>query len=210
MGLDWNPLARPKEGFEAEFSRLLNGNLDDTSALDRERLIARFQEISDPPFQTLGAPQIGTDPRADAWLLERMKAHGETADASEALSRMRGFYVLDLLPPSPGLPVYTSSGYDGVDRYTFRGAFLSDVREVLGEDLFHAAWDPMDAAQLSAYGERLLAVARKFAIGHALEFLEEQREPPESMDSPESHAHILFSAGRWCLWWSARGHGLEP
>jgi hypothetical protein len=34
--------------------------------------------------------------------------------------------------------------------------------------------------------------------------------PPFGEDDPASQAHILFGAIRWCRFWSARGHGLEP
>jgi hypothetical protein len=125
---------------------------------------------------------------------------------------MHGYYVLDLLPESPGLPVYTSFGYEGVDRYTFRGKFLDDVQDIIGDELYERAWATMNAAELEAYGEALLQAGRGYAKQHGLEALEHQREPPETEGeaSPESRAHIIFSAGNWCLWWARRGHGLEP
>jgi len=211
MGLDWNPLSRPKPGLEDEFWQLISNKLNELEPAARASVIRRFDEISEAPFETLGAPQVGVDAEADEWLAKRIAEHGGGQSFELALARMHGFYVLDLVPASPGLPVYTSAGYDGVDRYTFRGSFLNDVRDLLGDELFEAAWKRMKPDELRAYGERLLAIARSFAAQHGLEYLEEQRDSPEADEqSPESRAHILFSAAKWCLWWAERGHGLEP
>jgi hypothetical protein len=70
----------------------------------------------------------------------------------------------------------------------------------------------MSAAELATYGAELLACARRYAKEHGVEQLEQQYEPPEDCDegAPAAKAHILFSAAAWCLWWSERGHGLEP
>src|SRR5512140_50841 len=123
MGLDWNPLARPKAGNEAEFDRLfslLNGKeplyLTVFSAFfgitspkrKREKRLARFREISEPPFETLGAPRVGFDAAADAWLRARLDAKGKAGEFENARRQMHGYYVLDLLPPCDGLPLYTN------------------------------------------------------------------------------------------------------
>ena len=211
MGLDWNPLSRPKPGHEQEFANIVEMNVHELPPKEQQRIIARLQDISEAPFETLGAPRVGFDPEAEEWLASQLKLSGRRESLASARKRMHGFYVLDLLPPNPGLPVYTSQGYEGVDRYTFRGEFLKDVSGLLGEELFEAAYSLMTASELNVYGGRVLAVARAFAAKHGLERLEEQRDPPENdASSPEAHAHVLFSAARWCLWWSARGHGLEP
>src|SRR5687768_11804747 len=118
MGLDWNPMARPLAGYEAEFARLVATDLDAMATDDYERLRARFDEISEPPFLTVGAPRIGYDAKADEWLCERLRDGDRVADFDEVRASMIGYCVLDLLPPSDGLPVYGSSGYEGVDRYT--------------------------------------------------------------------------------------------
>jgi hypothetical protein len=211
MGLDWNPLARPKTGFEAEFERLLAVDLDRLNDQERQAHLARIHEISEAPFETLGAPRVGFDREADDWLRERLRERGQENRFPHTVDEMRGYYVLDLLPESPGLPIYGSMGYEGVDRYTFRGQFLDDAKQVIGDELYHRAWERITAARLHAYGEALLAAARRFAQQHGLEALEDGREPPsEDEESPEWRVHIVFSAAAWCLWWSARGHGLEP
>jgi hypothetical protein len=210
MGLDWNPLARPKPGTELEFERIVKTDLDKIGASEREAMMARFHEITEPPYATLGAPRVGFDAAADDWLREQLREQGREAEFAAAAADMRGYYVLDLVPDSPGLPVYTSGGYDGVDRYTFRGKFLDDAQRIIGKQLYERAWDLMTATELAAYGQALLDAGRQFAREHKLEALEQQREAPAEIGSDASGVHIVFSAAQWCLWWSARGHGLEP
>jgi hypothetical protein len=212
MGLDWNPMSRAKHGHEAELDEILALDWNDLSPERLAEVRARYHEISEPPFATMGAPRVGFDAAADAWLEQELRANGQEAELDRAKEEMHGFYVLPLLPPCAGLPIYTSRGYDGVDRYTFRGQFLDDVQEILGEALFERAWDKMSAAELATYGAELLACARRYAKEHGVEQLEQQYEPPEDCDegAPAAKAHILFSAAAWCLWWSERGHGLEP
>jgi hypothetical protein len=212
MGLDWNPMSRAKPGHEAEFATLLATDLDALSPETRSELREHFDAISEPPYATLGAPRVGHDAAADAWLVERLRESGRESELARAKAEMHGYYVLQLLPQCAGLPVYSSRGYEGVDRYTFRGAFLDDVKEILGEALFLRAWDKMTAEELAAYGVALLAHARRYATEHGLAHLEQRFEAPEESDEdePASKAHILFSAAAWCLWWSERGHGLAP
>jgi hypothetical protein len=214
MGLDWNPLARPKPGAEAEFERLLEelerGGPGKLTKRKREERLARFQEISDPAYTTLGAPRVGYDAVADAWLRERVEKKGKLEDL-EALARdMHGFYVLDLLPPCDGFPRYTHANlYEGVDRCSFRGAFLKDTTDIIGEELFERGYGVMSAAELAAYADDLEAVTRPWATRAGVAHMEQATESPDD-EGPELQADILFCAIRWCRFWSARGHGLEP
>jgi hypothetical protein len=212
MGLDWNPTPRAKPGSEAKFERLMGIDLDEIDDVDREATIARIHAISETPFETIGAPRVGYDPRADSWLAERLREKGTEHELDHVRQEMHGYYVLDLMPDVPGLPVYSSFGYHGVDRYTFRGQFLDDVRQIIGNDLYERVWHSMDAPELQAYGQALLHAGREYARQHGLEALENQREIPAGSDpdSPDARAHIIFSAGNWCVWWARHGHGLEP
>src|SRR5262252_785795 len=74
MGLDWNPMGRPKPGFEEELADLFTTaeSLDPTSS-ERAAVIARFKEISVPPWATLGAPRVGFHVLADQWLKKNLK-----------------------------------------------------------------------------------------------------------------------------------------
>jgi hypothetical protein len=211
VGLDWNPMARARPGHERELTELL-AELDDLPEDARERSIARFREISIPPFETVGAPRVGHDAAADAWLLDQLREQGREGEIDAAKAAMKGYWVLDLVPASPGFPVYSSSGYEGVDRYTFRGKFLDDTESIIGSELLERAYEKMDAPGLLAYGTTHLEIARTYAREHGVAHLEEQRDPPDdaSDDSPGFKAHVIFSAARWCTWWAERGHGLEP
>jgi hypothetical protein len=100
MGLDWNPLSRPKAGHEEEFARLF-AELNEGSLSEDDPRLGRFHEISEAPFTTLGAPRVGESPEADAWLRANLQ---EGADFEEARAGMRGYYVLDLLPETPSAP----------------------------------------------------------------------------------------------------------
>jgi hypothetical protein len=226
MGLDWNPLAKPRDGFETEFVRLFQELQGDApperkgllsfprrglTEAERQARISRFQEISLAPYETLGAPRVGHDDAADEWLRKKLEAAGKSSEYATTREEMRGFYVLDLLPPCDGFPQYSNCGaYEGLDRYSFRGAFLSDVEDVLGKELTERAYATLLAEELAEYGKALLDKARTFASAHGVEHIE--KTPPANFDegSPEARADILFSAARWCLFWAGRGHGLEP
>jgi hypothetical protein len=210
VGLDWNPMGRPFPGHEAEFERLFLV-LDDEDVADRDALVARLVEMMEPPYLTLGAPQVGRDPEADEWLRERLREADRLGDFDQVRAEMTGYCVLALLPSSDGLPVYTSWGYDGVDRYTFRGAFLADTASIIGDELLQEAFGRKTATELAAYGEALLARGRAYAEAHGVTAIAEQYDAPDAdEDDPRSLAHIIYAAARWCAFWSARGHGLEP
>lgn len=233
MGLDWNPIGRAKPGFEAEFSKLereLDGLADPSRAPPRPSLlksllsaftgrhledrksaiVGRMAEISTPVYETLGAPRVGTDPKADAWMIARVREDDPTASAQAILDEHRGYRVLDLLPDNAGFPVYATGGYEGTDRYTFRAQFLQRQKPRLGKDLIEAGYEPMTAAGLGRHGERLLAKATDWAAEIGRPELLTQRDPPENATPDEDGCHITASAAQWCLFWSRHGCGMEP
>jgi hypothetical protein len=228
MGLDWNPMAKPRAGFEEEFhtifhelqgtavpqkrmgwARIFNPRrLTESEEKERRK---RFQEISDPPYALLGAPRVGYDEAADGWLLDKLERAGKRKDYEKARTEMHGYYVLDLLPGCDGFPSYSNYGaYEGLDRYSFRGSFLKEVEDVLGPELTAQAYQAMLPDDLIQYGRKLLEAVRAFARVHGVEHVE--REPPADFDegSAATRADIIFSAAKWCLFWAERGHGLEP
>lgn len=218
MGLDWNPLAKPRAGFEEEFVTILRELAGDAAPAQRtltesqrEARVARFGEISDPAHALLGAPRVGYDGAADRWLSERLERAGQRDDYEKARRQMHGYYVLDLLPPCDGFPAYTNYGaYEGLDRYSFRGSFLQEVEHVLGPELMEQAYRQMLPDELKAYGHKLLEKARAFARDKGVERVE--HEPPSDFDesSTATRADIIFAAAKWCLFWAERGHGMEP
>ena len=203
MGLDWDPLPRPKPEHATEFATLL-ARLQSTGD---ETVLDRMNAISTPAFATLGAPRIGIDDAADDWLRTKVAED----DYYETYMKMHGYYVLDLLPPCDGFPVYTNyPTWPKLDRCSFRGSFLNDAREDLGP-LYDEGYRYMSDAQLLDYGERLVACARGFAREHRIMEVELVTGLPSyAAGSLESRAHIMFAAGRWSLYWSRRGHGLAP
>ena len=203
MGLDWDPLPRPRPEHAAEFAKLLAR----LQATGDESVLDRMNAISTPPYATLGAPRVGYDDAADDWLREQV---GDD-DFYDMSMKMHGYYVLDLLPPCDGFPVYTHyPAWQKLDRYSFRGARLADARAELGA-LYDEAFRYHSAEQLEDYGERLLACARRFAREHRIMEVELVAGLPEyASQSAEARAHVIFSAARWCLYWSRRGHGLAP
>jgi hypothetical protein len=206
MGLDWDPLPRARPGHEAAFDELVERMVRDGNdcALDEH------PEIWQPVFETLGAPRVGIDAAADEWL--RAKVAPEKFD--EVHRQMKGYYVLDLLPPCDGFPLYSNHSVSpDLGRYAFRAQFLKDVEDVLGGELFELAFTFMNAAAHQRYGERLLETARIFARANKVEHVEHVGHTEADAfedNTPASRGHILFAAAKWCLYWAARGHGLAP
>jgi hypothetical protein len=228
MGLDWNPLGRPKPGHEAEMEALfaeleagtakrsgllgrLRGQRKLTEA-EREQRLERFREITEPPFKTLDAPRVGFDTEADMWLRERLAKNDKAPDFETARLDMHGYYVLDLLPPCDGFPRYTHNGlYEGLDRYSFRAKFLDGVQEIIGPALHERAYTHMLARDLATYADELDQVTRPWAEKAGVAHIEQETDVPAAGDDdPASKADILFCAIRWCRFWASRGHGLDP
>jgi hypothetical protein len=199
-------MARPKRGLDAEFAKLFRA-MEKKEPVEGDTRLARWREISEAPFETLGAPRVGFDKAANAWVAKRVTK----AKRAKTIEAMKGYYVLDLLPECDGFPQYTNYGaYDGIDRYSFRGQFLSDVEEVLGKRLMTLAYKRMLADELARYGDALLDKARAFAKREGVTRVEKLREVAYDETSAESRAHIMFAAARWCRFWAKRRHGLEP
>lgn len=202
MGLDWEPLPRPKPGHERTFDELVRR----ASAGDAEATDA-LSEISQPVFETLGAPRVGIDEAADAWLRTKVDA----ASFDRARTRMHGYHVLDLLPECDGFPVYTNYPVvERLDRYAFRAQFLEDVQDVLGDKLHQRAYQVMAATDLAAYGEALMQRARIFARANHVPHVEHVRSLATGASRTEHRGHLLFAAAKWCAYWANRGHGLSP
>lgn len=222
MGLDWNPLGKPKPGHEDEFASLFVqiGEARDwgwlekirrqLKGIDRESLLNRWLEIQTTPHETLGAPQVGSSAEADAWARKRYKEL-QPSEHSEAefMEHVQGEYVLDLVPPCDGLPYYSNWTMGYVERFSFRGEFLRDCEDIISAETFGKCYVSCLAAGLATLGQELRACATSYARDTHLEQFDfvESRDFEEK--SPESKLHILYSATRWCEFWSSRGHGME-
>lgn len=206
MGLDWLAGYRPKAGSEELFWQLF-GELE--VSMDEARL-DQWRSLGVPSYECLGAPVVGVDPEADAWLIERLAGHGVFGDAARAqVVRLKGHVALELAPESYGLPMYTHGGlYDGVDETSFRGEFLYDCEACVGPELLAAATVRKRPADGLVYGEALCDAALVWARANGCEHVIGVYDWRE--DDPLARiAHIVDSAGRWCRFWASRGHLLD-
>ena len=208
MGLDWNPGPKPQPGSEDEFRRLWR-RLQSKWCWNRPAKLNRFQELTITAFRTLKAPRVGVDQQANEWAHQAFMTRADKSVSEEGfIQGMQGFYVLDLVPPCDGLPRY-SNGDAGsyVERFSFRGQFLTDCVEIVGDDLLDQVYKSMLPDDTALYGEALLKCAQAFAAENRIDATRLlQAEDP---DSVEFHLDVVFSAGRWCRFWSERGHWLE-
>src|SRR5262245_32112698 len=156
MGLDLVVEGCPKPGHEQEWRHLLERSFTDQQLSQAD--VARFQEISVPGYERIGAPRVGHDSAANQWILEAREAK-TSEDEAAALKEFEGYYVVRLVK-CDGVPEYTNGGlYEGVDWTSFRGAFLNDCEEVLGKLLLNEAWNHKFPEAAVAYGKALLAAA---------------------------------------------------
>jgi len=226
MGLDWNPLGKPKSGFEQEFFDLL-GQLTEPKAWlqpspiphrpiadgqDTKSLRQRLFSIQISPYETLGAPRVGRDPAADAWIRAQYgKAPNRPPSIDDWVRQFQGYYAIALVPENDGLPFYSGQPLGG-ERWTFRAKFLEDCLDVLGEPLFNEAWLNHTPAQTADYGDRLMRLATEYAEATDTHYVLSSRRVNDAIladnASPAHKAHIIASAARWVAFWSSRGHGM--
>ncbi|MEO8699600.1 MAG: hypothetical protein ABI867_06130 [Kofleriaceae bacterium] len=209
MGLEWEPLATPVRGYEQEFENLFR-KLAGTTGARRAQLLEWFAKVADPPFATIGAPRVGYDEAADAWLRSRLEKSNRLEELEQISVEMRGYNVLELMPPCEGFPVYSNHIIDdNLDRYSFNAELLADESEELGTELFELAYTMMLPDDHRDFGEKLLFVASRFMRdNHLSETVETIREPVFPEGSIERRGHVLFAAAKWSLFWSQRGYGL--
>ncbi len=182
------------------------------SASDKQAKTARFLAIQSPAYAALGAPRVGTDPQADAWVRSQGLAAGRSSAEVEAeVVRMTGVYVLGLLPPCDGLPAYSNGDMGHGDETSFRGAFLNDCIDSFPEAERDAAWEVMTAPELLAYGQRLQSIATGYAAEQGLTAQLGQRSVDwTDPHDPRAQLHIVDSLARWAIFWGSRGHGSYP
>ena len=210
MGLDLVVEGCARPGHEAEWRRLIDRAFADVELSDAE--IARFEEISIPGHEQVGAPRVGADAAADAWIIAARKA--ETPEAVAAtLKEYAGYCVLRLVT-CDGVPVYSHGGlYDGVDETSFRGELLQSCTNVIDKPTLDTAWEHKLPEAAIAYGRALLAAADAAETSpldaprksRGLFGLKKSAEPlplTEQLD-------IVRAAGRWFVFWGERGHPIR-
>lgn len=223
MGLDWNPIAKPQPGFEAEFDLLFKQLgalpvnvswfakvLRRVKGINREAIDRRWREIQITPYETLQAPQVGVSPTATEWMEQRYAELKSPDKTREAFMReMQGYYVLQLVPSCDGLPYYTHGSLGYVELFSFRAQFLQDSEHAIGEQTFAKCYQTTLAPGLAELGkalrERAEAYAEENNVAHVAGLDRHEYLP----GSVEFKAHVMFAAARWCEYWSSRGHGME-
>jgi hypothetical protein len=212
VGLDLIVEDCAKPGHEPEWRRLLERSFAGEELSEAD--VARLQEISIPGYERIGAPRVGFDSAADAWMIEAQKAKTPD-DAAAILREFHGYYVVRLVK-CDGVPKYSHDGlYDGVDDMSFRGAFLEDCPDVLGTDLLLEAWGSKFPEAAISYGQALLAAAdtaeapglvpklwRTILSRAGLAKTAEPIPIAEQLD-------IVRAAGRWFIFWGERGHAIR-
>lgn len=221
MGLDWKPLNKPKAGYEQEYCQIfkyLTGKekqkigfiekLKGKRELNQEDLLDKFLSISSTAYETLNAPEVGINQEATKWAEAQFEnREDKSLSFDEFMTQMKGYYVLDLVPECDGIPMYIAM-HD--EAHVFRAQFLNDCEEILSAELFEKAYESKLADETLEYAKKLMVVAEEYARTNNCMNLKDQKRPPDvDEDSPESKAHILFSAAKWLIYWSSRGHGME-
>ena len=223
MGLDWNPIGKPKPGSEEEFAALFKqlGELPTRPGwleriglrrrgIDRDAIKKRWEEIQITPYETLGAPQVGKSAEADAWARQRYSEMEEPRPSEDEFwQEMRGYYVLALVPPCDGLPKYSNWTAGYAERFSFRAQFLGSCEDIIPQETLGKCYESCLAPELATLGQELRACAVTFAKQKNLEHIEFAQDVEFSEESPETKLDILYAAARWCEYWSSRGHGLE-
>lgn len=220
MGLDMRPMGKPKEGFENRFKEIFamveSGNIPESTFFDkllgrkkptREDLIQEWFDNQITTYETIKAPMVGKDQEAEDWLKERYQKLEEKPPFEQFVKEHQGFYVIPLAKEQDGVPCYVALGQD---ENVFRGQFLADCVDLIGEDLVNEAWSTKMSDATLDYGNRLMDTANKIAETHNLQYLKDQKLPPEEDGaSIESKLHILFSISKWLIFYGKNGHGYE-
>ncbi|HSZ32850.1 MAG TPA: hypothetical protein VK772_06045 [Puia sp.] len=150
---------------------------------------------------------VGRDSEADEWVKEKYIKTDEKLSESEFIAEHQGYYVIELAKEQDGVPMYIPMGQD---KNVFRGQFLKDCINLIGENLVNEAWNSKLADETLDYGNRLMNVADKIAKENGLGYLKEQRMPPETdEDSIKWQLHIVYSLAKWLVFYGKNGHGYE-
>lgn len=214
------PMGKPKKGFEKRYKEIFemvnSDNIPEPSAFDKmrgikkpakEELINEWFENQIPTYETIKAPRVGRDPEAEEWLKERYEELENKPPYAEFLKEHQGYYVISLAKERDGVPCYIAFQQD---ENVFRGQFLKDCVDLIGEELVYEAWQTKLAPATLDYGNRLMNVADKIAAENKLEYLKELQTPADfGEDTIESKLHIVFTLAKWLVFYGKNGHGYE-
>jgi hypothetical protein len=220
MGLDMRPMGKPKNGYEDKFIELYNlisgktkqniglvGKLKGKKEKTKDELLQEWFEIQIPSYETIKAPMVGRDQEANEWIKNKYRQSDHLISEEEFIEKARGYYVIELAKEKDGVPMYVAIGQD---ENVFRGQFLNDCVDIIGENLVAEAWNTKLANEALDYGIRLMGKADEIAKVNNLEYLRSQRNPPNSDETKlDWKLHILFSVAKWLIFYGKNGHGYE-
>jgi hypothetical protein len=220
MGLDMRPMGKPKIGFEKRFIEILEmvtkDKIPQPSFFDKlkgkkypakDELLQEWFANQVPTYETIKAPRVGRDKEADEWIRSKYDELEQKPPLEQFLKEHEGYYVIELAKEQDGVPVYIAMAQD---ENVFRGQFLQDSINLIGEDLVNEAWQTKQADEALDYGNRLMEVADRLGKEHGLEYLKTQRFPPDTDDDTiESKLHIVYALSKWLIFYGKNGHGYE-
>ncbi len=215
LGLDLIVESCAKPGHEAEWRRTIERTFAADQLSDAERV--RFAEITIPPYAQVGAPRVGQDAAADAWIIEVRQA-GTPEEIAQVLKDFAGYYALQLVE-SDGLPKYSHAGLTNeVDETSFRGAFFKMCSDVLDKRTTDQAWEHKFPDEAVTYGRALLEAADAAAAAGPppkappkrglLSALGLGRKAQDDLPFDEQ-LDVVRTAGRWYVFWGERGHPIS-
>lgn len=215
MGLDLIPVPKARPGHETEWFGLAEPLLRGKALSDEE--MERFRTVSILPEETLGAPVVGRDRQADAWL---HAFRGATAPEEQRrlVEEFSGRPVYELVD-CDGVPPYSNGDVsDRVDRASFRGDLLDLCVDVIDMKTAERAWKSKLPEHVLDYG-RVLAEAAETAAergplyrppekprGFLAALFARPAPPPMPFDE---QLRIVRAASRWFLYWGERGHPVQ-
>lgn len=214
------PMGKPKPGFEKRFNEIFEmvtkNNFPKVTFLERmkgkrvptkKEILNEFFENQIETYETIKAPKVGRDKEASEWVMAKYNELDKKPDLDKFLKDHEGYYVIELAKEKDGVPVYASLDQD---ENVFRGEFLKNCKDILGEDLVNEAWKTKTASDALDYGNRLMHIADEIAKKHDLEYLKTQRDIPNvDSGSIESKIHIIYSLAKWLIFYGKNGHGYE-
>jgi hypothetical protein len=220
MGLDMRPMGKPKLGFEKRFVEIFEmvtkEKIPQPSFFDKlkgkkyptkDELLQEWFANQIPTYETIKAPRVGRDKEADEWMRSKYEELEQKPSLEQFLKEHESYYVIELPKEQDGVPVYIAMGQD---ENVFRGQFLQDSIDLIGEDLVNEAWETKQADEALDYGNRLMEVADRLAKEHGLEYLKTQRLPPDTdEDTIESKLHIVYALSKCLIFYGKNGHGYE-
>jgi len=214
------PMGKPKQGFEKRFVEIFEmvtqdkipqptffDKLKGKKQPTKDELLKEWFENQIQTYETIKAPKVGRDKEVDEWVKQQYLESDKKLTEEEFIKEYDGYYVIELAKEIDGVPMYISLQQD---RNVFRGQFLQDCSDLIGEELVSEAWNTKLADETLDYGQRLMKVADEIASKNNLQYLKEQRLPPDGdEDSIESKLHIIYSLAKWLIFYGKNGHGYE-